>query len=182
MMSLEASSLSSSVQLLSRVRLFATPWTAARQASLSITNSQSLLRLMSIESGMPSNHLILCHPLLLLPSIFQSSVFSHKSVLCGGFSCCRAWVQYLWCTGPVALQHVGSSGPRNRTCVLCISRQILNHWTTSEVLGFDFKHSDLHGSNSGDTFATSINQKRIHLSGLFLAASLLKTSLGSSPQ
>ena len=81
MMSLEASSLFSSVQLLSRVRLFATPWTAARQASLSITNSQSLLRLMSIESGMPSNHLILCHPLLLLPSIFQSSVFSHKSVL-----------------------------------------------------------------------------------------------------
>ena len=81
MMSLEASSLFSSVQLLSRVRLFATPWTAARQASLSITNSQRLLRLMSIESGMPSNHLILCHPLLLLPSIFQSSVFSHKSVL-----------------------------------------------------------------------------------------------------
>ena len=81
MMSLEASSLFSSVQLLSRVRLFATPWTAARQASLSITNSQSLLRLMSIESGMPSSHLILCHPLLLLPSIFQSSVFSHKSVL-----------------------------------------------------------------------------------------------------
>ena len=81
MMSLEASSLFSSVQLLSRVRLFATPWTAAHQASLSITNSQSLFRLMSIESGMPSNHLILCRLLLLLPSIFQSSVFSHKSVL-----------------------------------------------------------------------------------------------------
>ena len=60
----------SSVQSLSRVRLSATPWTAARQASLSITNSQSLLKLMSIESMMPSNHLILCHPLLLLPSIF----------------------------------------------------------------------------------------------------------------
>ena len=58
----------SSVQLLSRVRLFATPWTAARQASLSITNSWSLLILMSVESVMPSNHLILCHPLLLLPS------------------------------------------------------------------------------------------------------------------
>ena len=57
----------SSVQLLSRVRLFATPWNAARQASLSITNSQSLLKLMSIESVMPSNHLILCHPLLLPP-------------------------------------------------------------------------------------------------------------------
>ena len=72
----------SSVQLLSRVRLFATPWTAARQASLSIANSQSLLKLMSIESVMPSNHLILCCALL-LPSIFPSiRVFSNKSVLC----------------------------------------------------------------------------------------------------
>ena len=63
--------------------LFATPWTAARQASLSITNSQSLLKLMSIMSVMPSNHLILCHPLLLLPSIFPSiRVFSNESVLC----------------------------------------------------------------------------------------------------
>ena len=71
----------SSVQSLSRVRLFATPWTAARQASLSITNSQSSLKLMSIESVMPSNHLILCHPLL-LPSIFPSiRVFSNESVL-----------------------------------------------------------------------------------------------------
>ena len=72
-----------SVQSLSHVRLFATPWTAARQASLSITNSWSLLKLMSIESVMPSNHLILCHPLLLLPSIFPSiRVFSNESVLC----------------------------------------------------------------------------------------------------
>ena len=62
----------SSVQSLSRVWLFATPWTAARQASLSITNSQSLLKLISVESVMPSNHLILCRPLLLLPSIFPS--------------------------------------------------------------------------------------------------------------
>ena len=60
------------VHLLSCVRLFATPWTAARQAPLSFTVSQSLLRLMSIESTMPSNHLILCCPLLLLPSIFPS--------------------------------------------------------------------------------------------------------------
>ena len=61
---------------------FAIPWTAAHQASLSITNSQSLLKLMSIESVMPSNHLILCHPLLLLPSIFPSiRVFSNESVL-----------------------------------------------------------------------------------------------------
>ena len=73
----------SSVQLLSRVRLFATPWTAARQASLSITNSWSLLKLMSVESVMPSNHLILCRPLLLPPSIFLSiRVFSNVSVLC----------------------------------------------------------------------------------------------------
>ena len=72
----------SSVQSLSRVRLFATPWTAARQASLSITNSWSLLKLMSIESVMPSNHLILCHHLILLPSIFPSiRVFSNESAL-----------------------------------------------------------------------------------------------------
>ena len=72
-----------SVQTLSRVRLFATPWTAARQASLSITNYQSSLRLTSIESVMPSSHLILCRPLLLLPSIFPSiRVFSNESALC----------------------------------------------------------------------------------------------------
>ena len=60
-----------------------TPWTATLQASLSITNSQSLLKIISIESVMPSNHLILCHPLLLLPSVFPSfRVFSSKSVLC----------------------------------------------------------------------------------------------------
>ena len=73
----------SSVQSLSRVRPFATPWTAAHQDSLSITNSRSLLKLRSIESGMPSNHLILCHPLLLPPSVFPSiRVFSNASVLC----------------------------------------------------------------------------------------------------
>ena len=72
----------SSVQLLSRIRLFATPWIAAHQASLSITNSQSSLTLMYIESVMPSNHLILCHPLLLLPSILPSiKVFSNESAL-----------------------------------------------------------------------------------------------------
>ena len=72
----------SSVQSLSHVQLFATPWTAAHLASLSITNSQSLLKLMSIESVMPSYHLILCRPLLLLPSIFPSlRVFYNESVL-----------------------------------------------------------------------------------------------------
>ena len=69
----------SSVLLLSCVQLFATPWTAARQASLSFTNSQSLLKLMSIESVMPCNHFILCHPLLFLPSVFPSiGVFSNE--------------------------------------------------------------------------------------------------------
>ena len=72
----------SSVQLLICVQLFVTPWTAARQASLSITNSWHLLKLMSIKSVMPSNHLILCRLLLLLPSIFPSiRVFSNESVL-----------------------------------------------------------------------------------------------------
>ena len=72
----------STVQTLSRVRLFVTPWTAAHQASLSITKSWSLLKLMRIQSVMPSNHLILCHPLLLLPSIFPSiRVFSNESAL-----------------------------------------------------------------------------------------------------
>ena len=72
-----------SVQWLSPVWLFVTPWTAACQASLSITNSWSLLKLMSIESVMPSNRLILCHPFLLLPSIFPSiRVFSNESVFC----------------------------------------------------------------------------------------------------
>ena len=81
----------SSLQLLSYVRFFATPWTAALQASLSITNSQSLLKLMSVELAMPSNHLILCHPLLLLPSIFSSiRVSSNESILC------IRWPKY-WC-------------------------------------------------------------------------------------
>ena len=72
-----------SVKSLSCVPLFATPWTAAHQASLFITNSWSLLKFMSIKSLMPSNHLILCHSLLLLPSIFPSiGVFSNESVLC----------------------------------------------------------------------------------------------------
>ena len=73
----------SSVQSLSSVRLFATPWTAAHEASLSIIYSWNLLKLMSTESVMPSNHLIFCHPLLLPPSIFPSiRGFSNESVLC----------------------------------------------------------------------------------------------------
>ena len=73
----------SSVQSLSHVRLCVTPWRASCQASLSITNSRSLLKFMSIEAVMPSNHLILCHPLLLPPSIFPSiRIFSNESFLC----------------------------------------------------------------------------------------------------
>ena len=73
----------SSVQVLSRVWLFATPWTAACQASLPMTNSQNLLKLMSIELVMPSNYLVLCRPLLFPPSVFLSiRVFSNESVLC----------------------------------------------------------------------------------------------------
>ena len=80
-----------SVQSLSRDQLFATPWTAACQASLSIANFQSLIKLMFIESVMPSNHLILCH-LLLLPSIFPSiRAFSNEPVLC------IKWPKYIFC-------------------------------------------------------------------------------------
>ena len=80
----------SSVQSLSCVQLFVTPWIAARQASLSITNSRGLLKLRSIQLVMPSNHFILCHPLLLLPSTFPSiRVFSNESVLC--IRCPKYW-------------------------------------------------------------------------------------------
>ena len=84
------------VWLLSQVRLFATPRTVARQASLSFTSTLSLLRLTSIGLMMPSNHLILCHPLLLLPSIFPSiGVFSNKSALCTRMPPCHQ-VAKLW--------------------------------------------------------------------------------------
>ena len=79
----------SSVQLLSHVHLFAILWTAVCQASLSVTNSWNLLKFLSIESVMPSNHLILCHPLLFLPSIFPSiRIFSNESAIC------IRWVKY----------------------------------------------------------------------------------------
>ena len=78
-----------SIELLSRVQVFATPWTTAHQASLSNINSWNLLKFMSISSLMPSNHLLLCHSLLLLPSIFPSiGVFSNESILC------IRWPQY----------------------------------------------------------------------------------------
>ena len=112
----------SSVQSLSRVWLFATPWTAELQASLSITNSRSPSKLISIELVMPSNHLILCHPILLLPSIFPSiRVFSNESVYCirwpkYGVSALTSvlpmntqdWVPLGW-TGWISLQSKGLS-------------------------------------------------------------------------
>ena len=118
----------SSVQSLSRVWLFATPWTAARQASLSITNSRSLLKLMSIELVMPSNHLILCCPLLLLPSIFPSiRVFSNLFTTGGQSIAALAsasvlpmniqdWFPFGW-TGWISLQPKGLSRVFSNTTV-----------------------------------------------------------------
>ena len=119
----------SSVQLLSRVQLFVTTWTAAHQASLSITSSQSLLKLMSIKLVMPYNHLILCRPLLLLPSIFPSiRVFSSESVLhfrwpkywSFSFSISPSniqdWFPLGW-TGLIALQSTGLSRVFSSTTV-----------------------------------------------------------------
>ena len=120
----------SSVQSLSCVQLFETPWTAYRQASLSITNSQSSPKPMSIESVMPSNHLILCRPLLLLPSIFPSiRVFSNESALrirCQNIGVSasisiltmntRDWSP-LGCTGWISLQYNGVSRVFSNTTV-----------------------------------------------------------------
>ena len=120
----------SSVQSLSCVQIFVTPWSAALQSSLSITNSWSLLKLMSIESVMPSHHLIPCHPLLLLPSIFPSiRVFSSESVLCirwqsirvlASTSVCpidiQGWFPLGW-TGWISLQSKGLSRVFSNTIV-----------------------------------------------------------------
>ena len=118
----------SSVQPLSHVRLFATPWTAAQQASLSITNSQSLLKLMSIMSMMPSNHLIFCRLLLLLSLIFPSiRVFSNQSVLC------ISWPQYWNFSFNISLstEHSGLISFRmdwlDRLLVQGILKSILQH-------------------------------------------------------
>ena len=127
----------SSVQSLSCARLFAIPWTAAHQASLSVTNSRSLLKLMSIESVMPSNHLILCHPLLLLPSIFPSiRVFSNKLVLrikwpkYGGFSFSPSneysgLISFEW-TGWISLLSKGLSRVFSSTTVKSINSSVLS--------------------------------------------------------
>ena len=120
----------SSIQFLSCIWLFATPWAAAQQASLSITNSRSSLKLMSIQSVMPSNRIILCRPLLFLPSIFPSTrVFSNEAVLCIrwpsiGVSASASvlpvniqeWFPLGW-TGCIFLQSKGHSGVFSNTTV-----------------------------------------------------------------
>ena len=113
-----------SVQSLSRVRLFATPWTTARQASLSVTNSQSPPKPMSVELVMPSNHLILYRPLLLLPTIFLSiRVFSNESALC------MRWLKY-WNFSP-SNEHPGLSSFRmDRLDILAVQgtlKSLLQH-------------------------------------------------------
>ena len=123
----------SSIQSLSHVRLFATPWTAAQQASLFITNSQSLLRLMPIESVMPSNHFILCHLLLLLSISPSMRVFSSESVLH------ITWPKY-WssgfgispaseCPGLVSFR-TDWSQPSAKTCACLFVQRHSNHTYT----------------------------------------------------
>ena len=123
----------------SHVRLLGTPWTAAHQASLSITNSQSLIKLMSIESVMSSNYLILCRPFLLLPSILPSiRVFSNESTLC------ISWLKYwsfsfnispLGWTGWISLQSKGLSRVFSNNIVQSIN---------SLMLSFLYGYSHIH--------------------------------------
>ena len=158
----------SSVQLLSPVGLFATPWTAARQASLSITNSWSLLKPMSIESVMPSNHLILCRPLLLLPSVFPSiRVSSSESVLCIIFGQSigasvlpmniQDWFPLGW-TGWISLQSKGLSRVFSNivTCNLTKPSSEISLYWWSEV-----KNKDLRKTTSLKlvTLASSLLQR-----------------------
>ena len=113
-----------SVQSLSRVWLFMTPWVAAHQASLSITNSRSSLKLISIESVMPSSHLFLCHPLLLLPSIPPSiRVFSNESTICmrwpkyWSFSFSIIPSKVLWLSQFISYDSIQATGQKEKTQV-----------------------------------------------------------------
>ena len=122
----------SSVQLLSHVQLFATLWTTARQASLSITNSQSFLKFMPIELVMPSSHLILCHPLLLLPSISPNiRVFSNKSVLCSRWS--KYW-SFSFCISPSREYSVLTSFRIDWFDLLSVSSLLQHHSSKTSIL------------------------------------------------
>ena len=144
----------SSLQSLSCVRLSATPWTAARQASLSITNSQSLLKLMSIKSVMPFNHLILCCPLL-LPSIFPCiRVFSNESVLCIRWP--KYWSfsfsispssEYSGLTGSISLQSKGL--PRVFSNTTVHKHQLFG--TQLSLMDREAWHAAVHGVEKSQT-------------------------------
>ena len=146
-----------SVQLLSRTWLFETPWTVAHQVSLFITNFQSLLKLISIESVMPSNHLILCCPLLLPPSIFPNiRVFSNESILCirwlkywsfsfsispsneysGLISFRMDWLDFLAAQGTLKrlLQHHSSKAPILRCSAFFIVQLLHPYMTTGKTI------------------------------------------------
>ena len=167
----------SSVQSLSHVWLFATPWTAAHQASLFITNSQSLLKLMSIELVMPSNHLILCGPLLLLPSIFpRIRVFSNESVLrirwpkywsfsfsispsneySGLISFKIDWFDLLAVKGPLKslLQHHSSKAPILQHSTFFIHKCLYLHMGGAVV-----KNPPANAGDTQETWVESLSQK-----------------------
>ena len=140
----------SSVHLLSHVQLFATPWTAARQASLSITNSRSLLRLMSFGSVLPSNHLIRCCPLLLLPSMFPSlGVFSNESALrirwpkywSFNFNISPSWFPLGW-TGWISLQSKELETMKIKVLEIFIDLPSISCWMVMDVCEtlWDNKH------------------------------------------
>ena len=152
--------LSQSVPSLSRVRLFATPWTAARQASLSITNSQSLPKLMSIELVMPSNHVILCRPLLLLPSIFPSiRVFSNQSARC------IRWPKY-W-------SFSFSVSPSNEHPGLISFRMDwLDLLTVQETLKSLLQHHSLKASGKPQILYTSLNINKYRSVSLILVTTV----------
>ena len=183
---------SSSVQSLSHVRLFVTPWIAARQASLSITNSQSLLKLMSIESVMPSNHLILCCPLLLLPPIPPSiSIFSNESTLHMRWPSTgvpasvsvhpmntQDWSP-LGCTGWISLQSKGLSVLSNTNLSECVT---VNLWQLREKVTMRSRHLKKENLRPHD-----VQGKKSHKSTLFfktilpIAFLLKKTSWTALP-
>ena len=136
---------------LSHVQLFAIPWTAACQASLSFTISQSLLKLMSIELVMPSNHLILCHPLLLLPSVFPSiRVFSNESALC------IRWPNYWSFNFSFSISRFTPSTIWHLSCFLYM---LSNAWTVGEEMG-KIQMNRLDKKHVEDSTSTELGQNQ----------------------